>query len=375
MFDVILLLAGKGERTNLPYNKVYHKIRGRFLFEYAIDSFKKTALCNNIILVHDGYLDDYVSDKVIKVRGGLSRMQSVLEGMRVAVADIVLIHDGARCLVDEEDIKRVYYSTQKYKCAYLGKKIYDTIRNTKTGVIDKNDYILTQTPQGVDRKRYIKLLESTLKDYPDDVSLVEDNLCVFGITKVELVETSKLNLKVTVKEDLEVVEKMLESIDKVGNSIDVHQFKNGCGFVLAGVNIPYDKAIIAHSDGDVVYHAVAESIIGALGEKDLGSNFSDTLDEYKNVDSKVFMIFVKNILSEKGYTIINIDILVMLEKVLLSKYRSEMIRNIGLVLEIDETIINMKYTKGESLGIVGEDKGIVVYATCLLRRKRVYEKN
>lgn len=153
---------------------------------------------------------------------------------------------------------------------------------------------------------------------------------------------------------------------RIGQSIDIHQLVEGRKLILGGVEIPYEKGLKGHSDADVLLHAIIESIIGALGEGDIGKHFSDTDDRYKGISSMILLEETYKLMNEKGYKIGNVDAIIMTEQPKMAPHIPTMRNNIAKALHCDVTQINVKATRGEKLGFVGRGEGIVSQAVCLL---------
>ena len=132
------------------------------------------------------------------------------------------------------------------------------------------------------------------------------------------------------------------------------------------MEIPYEKGLKGHSDADVLLHAIIESIIGALGEGDIGKHFPDTDDRYKGISSMILLEETYKLMNEKGYKIGNVDAIIMTEQPKMAHHIPTMRHNIAKVLHCDVTQINVKATRGEKLGFVGRGEGIVSQAVCLL---------
>ncbi len=154
---------------------------------------------------------------------------------------------------------------------------------------------------------------------------------------------------------------------RIGHSRDIHKFGPNRELVLGTVKIPYELGLVAHSDGDCLVHAIVESLIGAMGLGDIGKHFPDTDLKYKNISSKFFLEEVKEMLRENNYEIVNIDSTIMVEKPMMAPFIPEMRKNISLALGINENQINIKATRGEGLGFVGEGKGIECDAVSLIQ--------
>lgn len=153
---------------------------------------------------------------------------------------------------------------------------------------------------------------------------------------------------------------------RIGQSIDIHQLVEGRKLILGGVEIPYEKGLKGHSDADVLFHAIIESIIGALGEGDIGKHFPDTDDRYKGISSMILLEETYKLMNEKGYKIGNVDAIIMTEQPKMAPHIPTMRNNIAKALHCDVTQINVKATRGEKLGFVGRGEGIVSQAVCLL---------
>lgn len=153
---------------------------------------------------------------------------------------------------------------------------------------------------------------------------------------------------------------------RIGQSIDIHQLVEGRKLILGGVEIPYEKGLKGHSDADVLLHAIIESIIGALGEGDIGKHFPDTDDRYKGISSMILLEETYKLMVSKGYKIGNVDAIIMTEQPKMAPHIPLMRENIARVLHCDISQINVKATRGEKLGFVGRGEGIVSQAVCLL---------
>lgn len=156
---------------------------------------------------------------------------------------------------------------------------------------------------------------------------------------------------------------------RVGLGYDVHALVYDRKLIIGGVEIPYDKGLLGHSDADVLIHAIMDSILGALALRDIGYHFPDTDNEYKDIDSKILLKRVFKLMDEKGYEINNIDCVVACEKPKLKDYIDSMREIISDILNTEVNNISIKATTTEKLGFVGRKEGISAQAICLLRRK------
>lgn len=153
---------------------------------------------------------------------------------------------------------------------------------------------------------------------------------------------------------------------RIGSSTDIHRLEKGYNLVLGGVKIDHELGLVGHSDADCLLHAISEAIIGALGLGDLGMHFPDTDPELKGISSIEILRKVNTLLTDNNYAISNIDSLILCERPKLSPYKEEMKKNIAATLCIDANQVNVKATRGEKLGFIGSEEGIVAQATVLI---------
>lgn len=153
---------------------------------------------------------------------------------------------------------------------------------------------------------------------------------------------------------------------RIGHGYDTHRLQAGERLVLGGVDIPHDKGLVAHSDGDVVLHALCDALIGAAGRGDIGRHFPDSDPEYRNIDSRILLRKVVADLSQHGLTVGNADLTVIAEEPRLSSHVPQMRANIAADLGIDPDRVNVKATTNEKMGFVGRAEGIAAHAVVLL---------
>lgn len=153
---------------------------------------------------------------------------------------------------------------------------------------------------------------------------------------------------------------------RIGHGYDVHAFAPGRGFVLGGIEIPCDKSVVAHSDGDVLIHALCDALLGALGRGDIGRIFPDSDAANENRDSREFLQAVKKLAAEDGFRLGNADITVLLQAPKLAAHVAAMQRLLAQSLDCPPALINIKATTTEQLGFIGREEGIAVAAVVLL---------
>ena len=154
---------------------------------------------------------------------------------------------------------------------------------------------------------------------------------------------------------------------RIGNGFDVHRFGEGSKLILGGVEIPHDKGLIGHSDADVLLHAISDAMLGAAGEKDIGTHFPDTDPRYKDISSIKILRETGKTINLKGYGIVNIDTVIICERPKLAPYIDEMKKIVADTLGIKSEDIGVKATTTEKLGFTGREEGIAATATVLIK--------
>jgi 2-C-methyl-D-erythritol 2,4-cyclodiphosphate synthase len=157
-------------------------------------------------------------------------------------------------------------------------------------------------------------------------------------------------------------------IIRIGQGIDFHRLEAGLDLWLGGVSIPSERGCVAHSDGDVLIHAICDALLGAAGLRDIGFYFPDSDPEFENIDSKILLKRTCDLISEKGYSVNNVDCSVCLEKPKISQYTPEMRQIISAILNTTPDNISIKATTTEKLGFTGRQEGIVAMAVVLLKK-------
>ncbi len=160
---------------------------------------------------------------------------------------------------------------------------------------------------------------------------------------------------------------MNESL-RIGFGYDVHAFAENRKLIIGGVSIPFEKGLLGHSDADVLLHAIADALLGALALGDIGMHFPDTDEEYKDADSKKLLQHVYKIIKEKGYVIVNLDSTLLMQKPKISSYVSQIRESIASILECNTGEVSVKATTTEKLGFIGREEGVAAYCTLLLRK-------
>jgi 2-C-methyl-D-erythritol 2,4-cyclodiphosphate synthase len=155
---------------------------------------------------------------------------------------------------------------------------------------------------------------------------------------------------------------------KVGFGFDVHQLKDGLDFWLVGIKVPHTKGGLGHSDADVLIHAICDALLGAANLGDIGKHFPDSPEEFKGIDSKILLKEVVKMISERGYSIGNIDSTICLQTPKIGPYIPEMQKVLASCMDIDSEDMSIKATTTEKLSFVGREEGVSAYATVLIQK-------
>ncbi|HRS38558.1 MAG TPA: 2-C-methyl-D-erythritol 2,4-cyclodiphosphate synthase [Bacteroidia bacterium] len=156
---------------------------------------------------------------------------------------------------------------------------------------------------------------------------------------------------------------------RIGFGFDVHQLKEDHPFWLGGIRIPHTKGALGHSDADVLIHAICDALLGAAALGDIGKHFPDTSTEFKNIDSKILLRRVRDLIDSKGWQIGNIDATLCLERPKIAGHIPAMLESLCGVLEIPASDLSIKATTNEKMGYVGREEGVTAYAVALLLKK------
>jgi len=362
---LIILAAGDSKRLKSNIPKPFHIINNKTLLEHSINSFKDFSQIKKTILVynkkHKKNLNKLNLNKIIKIRGGKTRQESVfnaLKKIKKMNCKKVLIHDAARPWPSKQLINKLLKKLDKNDAVIPTIKINDATKRAKKNIIFKNikrdSLSFAQTPQGFDFKKiYTKHKENKNLFFDDDSSLFTEY-----DEKVLTINGYKTNLKITDKEDLLIFKSLKKGKVYSGIGFDVHQLVKGRKLYLGGINIPFHLGLKGHSDSDPVLHALIDSLLGACALGDIGRLFSDKDKKYKNIRSTILLKKIIKLINSKNFSINNIDINIIAEKPKIKKYSKKMILLISRLCQINQQQINIKGKTSEKLGLIGKGKAI-----------------
>jgi len=343
--------------------KQWLRVGEKPLWSFALDRLKVAyPFCQTIVTLHKdevAFARKFTDATVIE--GGESRSESVKKALEVATGEFVLISDAARACVCLESVKRVLSDFDGFDCIVPYVKASDTAFY-KDGYLDRDSIKLIQTPQ---LSRKSKLLEALkLGEFTDESSALH----AFG-GRIGFVAGSMESLKITSFDDLARL-KCLEppsSAHRVGFGSDTHRFKEGEFIPLGGVNIPFDRGFVAHSDGDVLIHSLIDALLGAAGAGDIGEWFPDSDSRYKGVDSVSLLKRVKEFIIAVGFEIENIDITLVTERPKITPFKESIVQNLSDILDLPRHKINIKAKTAEKMGAIGRMEGMASQCVATLR--------
>ena len=362
----VLLAAGKSTRFKSKENKLLSKLKDKTILEHNIEQLRKIGF-KKITLVYrnNNMLKNINATRIELIKGGKTRTLSVKNALIKSKikAKYVFIHDAARILNSDKILKRLIKETynHKYDCIIPFSKCNDTvIKNHKN--IAREELKLIKTPQ-VFSKNKITFLYKNNKDY----QLTDDSILMRNKPKdykIKYVLDNGFNFKVTYKEDLENLSFNHKKKQRVGLGYDIHKIQkiNKLNYInLGGIKIKSKIKIISHSDGDVILHAVTDSILGALSLRDIGTYFPNNKIN-KNRNSKDFLNFALKKLRNKNYEINNIDLMIVSEIPKINPYYEKIIKNLTKVLQIAKDKITIKATTNEKSGLIGKSEFIACWS-------------
>ena len=383
----IILAAGSSRRMGTSKNKVFIKFEGISALVRSVETHKHTGLFDYLIIVCKEEDLPTIQSKLTRhvqgmqyifVTGGAERQYSVENALRHVEpdTDIVSVHDAARCFVTSQIIKDCVASAIRRGSGVAAVSAVDTIKRVDgkrvVETLNRDELVLVQTPQVFRRDLLVRAHNQAKEDGilgTDDSSLVER----LG-QEVYVVNGSMNNIKITTPYDLKLGEKIagerkMFSNLRIGSGVDVHAFSRDRKLILGGVEIPSEMGLLGHSDADVLVHAIMDALVGAARLGDIGELFPPGDPKYKDISSIVLLKKVGELLNNCGYTIINIDATLIMQRPKIINYKSDMIRNIASALDVDKQYINIKATTTEELGFAGRGEGASAHAVCMIQKQ------
>jgi 2-C-methyl-D-erythritol 4-phosphate cytidylyltransferase/2-C-methyl-D-erythritol 2,4-cyclodiphosphate synthase len=391
----IVPAAGHGARfaasASRPTPKQYAPLHGATVLEWSLRALlaePRVAAVMVALAADDahwpGIAAKLASAKLMTTIGGASRQDTVANSLdalasQAAADDWVLVHDAARPCLTGNDLAALLDAVgagavepaRPVAGAVLAAPVVDTVKR------ELGDHLVTVDRQGLWRALTPQVfpfaqLRHALQEaalagivVTDEAQAVER----MGL-RPALVQGSPFNVKITRAPDLRVAAKILQLTEdtpmRIGQGFDVHAFGEGDHVILGGVRLAHPRGVVAHSDGDVVIHALCDAILGALGDGDIGRHFPDSDPRYRGADSRAFLRAVAARMQAAGLSLINADVTVLAEAPRIAAHRDAMALNLSADLGVAAQRINIKATTTERLGFIGRGDGLAALASVLL---------
>jgi 2-C-methyl-D-erythritol 4-phosphate cytidylyltransferase / 2-C-methyl-D-erythritol 2,4-cyclodiphosphate synthase len=377
--SAIIAAGGRGLRFGGDSPKQLLSIGGRPILARSVDAFVSCDLISEIVVALPADLaaapPEYLSGRakpVTVVSGGEQRRDSVANALaRVSErAEIVVVHDAARPLVTDDLIRRTVLAASEAGAAIAAIGAHDTVKQTDstgtiTATLPRERIHLAQTPQAF-RATILRDAMRVSGDATDEAMLVEQ-----AGHAVRVVDGDPRNLKITTPGDLTMAEHFAGFSSgvpalRIGNGYDLHRLVSGRPLILGGVTIPFEKGLEAHSDGDAVCHAVTDAVLGAAGAGDIGGHFPDTDPAWKNADSIAILRHASGLVRGAGYSVANVDVVVIAQKPKLSPHVDAIRGNLAGALGCDPSQVSVKGKTNEGVDSMGAGESIAVHAVALL---------
>ena len=378
----VILAGGKGSRLTKSIQKQFIEVNGYSVLEHTLKRFLECFTKNRLIIVlpinkiNKHELDIYKKYTKHKfIHSGPSRKQSVKNSIEYInsfnkIPENILIHDAARPNVSLKLLNNIKNNIHKKNINYVIPflNINSTLKKKVANMYNtqnRNDFITTQTPQAFKFLKISKLYN--LKDkITDDAQLIE----IYKINNGKYIKGELGNIKITNKDDLDLFKTLnTHNISfKVGNGFDVHRLVPGNGIMLGGVKVKSDKKLSGHSDGDVILHALCDSILGAISKKDIGTHFPSSDKKLKNAESSIFLKKIIKILNITGYIISNIDVTIVCQSPNLKNYKGKIKKNIMNLTKLKNNQLNIKAKTTDYLGLIGKSKAISCWITTTIKK-------
>jgi 2-C-methyl-D-erythritol 4-phosphate cytidylyltransferase/2-C-methyl-D-erythritol 2,4-cyclodiphosphate synthase len=394
----IVPAAGRGARFAASAQgsapKQYAQLLGATVLEWSLRALLAEPRVHAVVvaLAHDdaewpNVLSRLDSAKIQTTVGGESRQDSVMNGLELLVPqaaadDWVLVHDAARPCLNAADLGALLdaigageagaqSAAQSAGGAVLAVPIVDTVKRElaeHVATVDRQGLWRALTPQVF---AFAQLRHALAEAALAGITVTDEAQAVerMGLRPI-LVQGSPFNVKITRAADLALASDILkmtqETPMRVGQGFDVHAFGEGDHVILGGVRIAHPKGVVAHSDGDVVIHALCDAVLGALGEGDIGGHFPDNDPKHRGADSRVFLRAVAARMQAAGLNLINADVTVLAEAPRIAAHRAAMAANLAADLGVRAHLINVKATTTERLGFIGRGEGLAALASVLL---------
>jgi 2-C-methyl-D-erythritol 4-phosphate cytidylyltransferase/2-C-methyl-D-erythritol 2,4-cyclodiphosphate synthase len=380
----IIAAGGQGRRFGAAVPKQLLTIGGRSMLERSVRTFLEHPSVDEVVvalpldLVADPPPYLRAARKPLQlVMGGDRRQDSVLNAFNVSNerSDVLVIHDAARPFASPDLVSRTIAAAAESGAAVAAVPSSDTVKRSADHVlvaetIPRASIYLAQTPQAFRRAvlRDALALAETAVEVTDEATLAER-----AGHPVRLVPGEAANIKITTPTDLSIAEALGGGGDRapvlrVGTGYDLHRMVEGRPLTLGGVTIPFERGLLGHSDADAVCHAVTDALLGGAAAGDIGAQFPDTDPRWKNASSINLLRQMADRVRTRGYSVVNVDVVVIAERPKLGGYVDAMRRNLAEAIGVRAADISIKGKTNEGIAELGRGDAIAVHAVALLQQ-------
>ncbi len=366
----ILLCAGSA--TRMGFDKLTTPLCGRTAIERSA-ALLIAGGCDRLVLVGSAANEAYLNALSCAVphtvvRGGAERSDSVRNGLAAANGcEIAVIHDAARCFTPADCVTACIESARTYGSGVLAMAVRDTVvrtDGTAYETLDRTNLYRTQTPQAF---RYAEIVRA----YAEADSATDDAALYRRVVGVpHLVPGSEAARKLTTAEDWNWAKERLMTYPKIGTGFDIHRLVEGRKLILGGVEIPYEKGLLGHSDADVLIHAMIDAIMGAAALGDIGKAFPDSDERYRGIDSRVLLRETADMVRKQDMQVVQVDATILCQRPKLRPYIDAMRQNLAADLGLAEENVSVKATTTEGMNDEGRGFCISAHAVAQVRGLR-----
>jgi len=351
----VILAAGKSKRFNKKKPKQFFNYRNKEIIDHSIEKSLNSKLFKKILIVSSNlkHLKKKKYPKSISIiKGGKERSDSSLKALKYLKRykpKNVFIHDAARPNFSIKLLKNIAKNLKNNKAVVPIISSKDTIKyKTQNQIfnLNRNNLLLTQTPQAFRFEELYKVAKDQKNKVTDEATLFINN-----DFKIKFIPGEKANNKITYIDDIKTPKTFY------GIGFDIHKLVKNKKLYLGGLKIPFHSGLEGHSDGDVILHAIIDSILGAVRKKDIGTYFPNT-KKFKNIRSPKMLKPIIFDLNKSNFIINNLDINLICQKPRVSKYRNKIIKSVSKLTGLNENQINLKGKTVEKLGLIGKEKAI-----------------
>ncbi len=351
----VILAAGKSKRFNKKIPKQFFNYQNKEIIDHSIEKSLSSKLFKKILIVSSNlkHLKKKKYPKSISIiKGGKERSDSSLKALKYLKRykpKNVFIHDAARPNFSIRLLKNIAKNLKNNKAVVPIINSKDTIKyKTQNRIfnLNRNNLLLTQTPQAFRFEELYKIAKDQKNKVTDEATLF-----INKDFKIKFIPGEKANNKITYIDDIKNPKTFY------GIGFDIHKLVKNKKLYLGGLKIPFHSGLEGHSDGDVILHAIIDSILGAVRKKDIGTYFPNT-KKFKNIRSPKMLKPIILDLNKSNFIINNLDINLICQKPKVSKYRNKIIKSVSKLTGLNENQINLKGKTVEKLGLIGKEKAI-----------------